>query len=924
VPAKSKLPAVGLPPGLLEILTDHGAVLDDRLADAAARAWQYSTYLRGLLRGRPEVLFEVAADGAAAVSAKAAADARRPGATPAGLRDSKSRAALALALGDLSGALPLEAVTAGLSDLADAAIDAAIRIAIAERVPGAGSDGFFAIGLGKLGSRELNYSSDVDLLLVYDRRRLAVRPNDDVDEAAVRIARRIVDILQQRDSSGYVFRVDLRLRPTPEVMPIAIPLRAAEIYYQSEALAWERAAFIRARTVGGDIACGDMFLAEIAPFVWRRSLDYTAVRDIQDMSLQIRDHFDERQAVGPGYDLKRGRGGIREVEFFAQIHQLIFGGRDHSLRVPATMDALAALAASGRIAVDEAEQLSQAYRLLRTIEHRAQMLEDAQTHIVPKKAAERTQLARLSGYADWPALERALKRIAADVGKRYDALIAEAERDRLPRGGAALAARLKALGAAAPRELASLIGKWRGRPYRALKSDAAQRELEAALPGLATAFAAQRVQRDALHRFDDFLSALPTSIQFFALIQANPWIAEVMARVLDRAPLLAGRLARRPEVLDIMLAREGFAVLPDAEALALQLAGGLERYPALEQKLDEVRRWTAERRFQIGVQLVEGAADPLQAGRDYAKLADAAIAALAPAVAAEFARAHGTVPGGSLAILGLGRYGGGMLTEKSDLDLVYLFTGDHEARSDGDRPLPATTYFNRLCQRLTAALSVNTAAGPLYEVDTRLRPSGAQGLLAVNFATFQRYQQDEAWNWEHMALTRARVVHATPAARVQLEQVIAGVLSRPRDAARLRAEVIEMRGDIAAAHPSSGSWDVKHGSGGLVDLEFIVQYLQLARCEALSHDMEAALAALVSAGALPDDLLDAYRLLTRLLVVLRLVDGADPARLADSSKAMLAAAAKARDFDTLKSVLADARKTVVAAWAQVFGTKRKA
>ncbi|WP_456238863.1 [protein-PII] uridylyltransferase family protein, partial [Sandarakinorhabdus rubra] len=330
--------------------------------------------------------------------------------------------ALITALADLAGLWPLERVTAALSAFADAAIDVAIAAALAER--GAANRGLVALALGKLGSRELNYSSDSDLIFLHDPAIIPCRSSEDPGEAAVRIARRAVALLADLTPDGYVMRVDLRLRPASEITPMSISLSAAEHYYQSEALTWERVAFIRARAVGGDIGMGEDFLARIRPFVWRRSLDYTAVRDIQSVSLRIRDHFEAGQAPGPGYDVKRGRGGIREVEFFTQINQLIWGGRDVALRCPATLDGLAALTTAGHVDAAEAGALSDAYLALRTLEHRLQMRRDEQTHAIPRLAADREAVARLCGVKDWPALAAALERAIQPVGAAYDRLIA--------------------------------------------------------------------------------------------------------------------------------------------------------------------------------------------------------------------------------------------------------------------------------------------------------------------------------------------------------------------------------------------------------------------------------------------------------------------------------------------------------------------
>ncbi len=729
------------------------------LAETLARA-AHAPYLKALIRRRAATVARMATSGFdAALAAAMAFDPALPVAER--LRVAKADLALVVALADLSGAWPLERVTAALSAFADAALDLSIAAALAERRPAGTGDvpnaGFTAIALGKLGSHELNYSSDVDLIFLYDPAALPLRPREEAADAAVRIARRVVALMADT-AGGIVFRVDLRLRPMSEVTPIALSVAAAEHYYQSEAETWERTAFIRARACAGDVALGEAFLAAIRPFVWRRSLDWTAVRDIQAVSLRIRDHFASGQAVGPGYDLKRGRGGIREVEFFAQIHQLIWGGRDLALRAPATLAALAALAAAERIAAEDAALLADAYRFLRTLEHRVQMIDDAQTHAVPKAAAARRAVAALDGR-DWAGVERELRRHSGAVAARYDRLIADA-------GAAApaISAEPAALKAWLAHErlggdVAALVTTWRSGRYRALRSDEARRRFEAVLPDLLRALREAGDTAHAAARLDAFLAALPAGVQFFALLAANPKLLPLFGRLLGVAPVLADALARRPALFDALLAADSFAALPDTATLLAELRAVATG--SAEERLDRVRLWTAERRFQLGAQLIEGR-DPLAVAADLSAVADAGVRVLAAAVADDFAEQHGRVPGGRLVVLGLGRFGGRALTHASDLDLVYLFTGDHDAASDGARPLGATVYFQRLAARLTAALSVPTAAGALYEVDTRLRPSGAKGLLAVTVASFARYQTEEAETWEHMALCRARVVAADP------------------------------------------------------------------------------------------------------------------------------------------------------------------
>ena len=900
-PVPFDLPPLDPPPELAKLLT--GLAAEPQLAAAVAHAWVSAPYLRGLIRSQPALVAALAADGFDAAIAAAFAAARAPGDPVVILRAAKRQVALITALADLSGAWPLERVTAALSDFADLALDRSIAAALAER--DAPNRGLVALALGKLGSHELNYSSDVDLILLYEPELIPLRPREDTAEAAVRIAKRAVAIMADQTPGGYVFRVDLRLRPASEVTPMALPVAAAEHYYQSEALTWERTAFIRARACAGDIVLGEAFLASIRPFVWRRSLDYTAIRDIQAVSLRIRDHFDAGQSLGPGFDLKRGRGGIREVEFFAQLHQLVWGGREPGLRAPATLDALAALAAAGRIPAADAEALRASWRVLRTVEHRLQMLNDAQTHSIPTQAAERTALARLCGEADWRGLERRLKAVTAPVARAFDRLIADAKGgpEALPVEAKALAKRLGKPGTA----LAPMVARWRAAQYRALRSEAARASFEALLPALCTVLAEAADPAQAAARFDAFLSQLPAGVQFFALLEANPPLVPLLGRLLGRTPVLADALARTPALFDVLLGPDAFAPLPDAPELRAELDRLIAGAAGLEDVLDRVRRWTGERRFQLGAQLIEGHADPLRVGRDLGHLADAAVTLLVERVSADFAGTHGRITGGALVVIALGRYGGGLLTHASDLDLVYLFTGAHDAVSDGAKPLAATQYFNRLASRVSAALSVPTAAGALYEVDTRLRPFGAKGLLAVSLDSFIRYQAEEAETWEHMALTRARVV-AGPGAEVAA--AIRAVLTGPAPA-KLAADVTAMRADIAAAKPGQGKWDVKLAPGGLVDLEFIVHFLQLRDGAALTPDLGAALA------VLRPDLVAAHDLLTRALVALRLMA---PTGVPD---------APARDLlsrltgeSDIEAALALAKTQVGQAWTSLFGSKR--
>ena len=873
------------------------------LVDAVARARRHSPFLATAL-GREPAMAEAAASGALAIDLDQAAPLQG---VATWLRQRRRAVALFAALGDLAGLLDLTAVTGVLTRFADLALDTAIRTAVAERTPDAECRGFAAIALGKQGSHELNYSSDIDPILIFDPATLPCRRGEEPGDAAVRIGRRVVELLQARDADGYVLRVDLRLRPAPEMTPIALPVDAALGYYESQALPWERAAFIRARAAAGDLALGQRFLAAVRPFVWRRTLDFGAIGEIKALTRRIRQHHAGGQAFGAGFDLKRGRGGIREVEFFAQMHQLVHGGRLPGARAPATRDALAALAAAGLIGTDDATALSDAYTLLRTIEHRVQMVDDRQTHQLPA-GASLDNVAQLHGLAGGAALLGLLAPYVAGVARRYDAL--EADAPAALTGDPAVLADMVGEGGA------QRIAAWRAGAYPATRSAAAQAALEAVLPMLVPALAQAADPARALVRFDAMLERLPSAINIFRLLEARPGLAALLAAILSHAPTLADELGRRPALIDALVDASAFEALGPTAAIADELRGG--EAADYQARLDHVRRLVGEKRFALGVQIVAGRSDPLDVAAGYARVAEAAVEVLAGATVEAFAATHGRVPDSELVILALGRFGGGALTHASDLDLIYLFTGDFGAQSDGAKPLGATLYYNRLAQRVTAALSVATAAGPLYAVDTRLRPQGAQGPLVVSLDSFARYFREEAWTWEQMALMRACAVFGSAAARVKVEAVIGGVLRGERVARPVVADAVAMRAELARHKPPAGPLDVKLSPGGLVDLEFATHVVQLTRGVALDPHLDVAIDALIAAGLAPASLRMAHDLLTRLLVTLRLVapDAAEPDAV---TAALVARAAGMADWAQVVATLAATRQEVARYWTEVTG-----
>lgn len=893
-------------------------ITDPAILDALDRIDRHAPFLKVLAERHASVIDAVAAGGAARVvadSISADADLADVGSR---LRIARQHVALAVGLADLAGLLPLEEVVALLSDFADRALNMAIAAAMTEIFPDAENIGFAALALGKHGSRELNYSSDIDPILLFDPAILPRHPRLEPVEAAARVARRVVALLETRDGDGYVLRVDLRLRPSPEATPPALPIDAAISYYESSALPWERAAFIRARACAGDKRLGESFLSAIKPFIWRRALDYGAIHEIRSISRRIRDHHAQGQVFGPGFDLKRGRGGIREVEFYAQIHQLIHGGREPALRSPATLDALAALAQAGRIEQTDADALGSAYRLYRTIEHRLQMVNDQQTHSLPRDLDALDNVAALHGLADGAALLELLRPHVERVGICYDSLDPEGG-DHVSFDPQGLEAILAAAGFPDPHAAGQRIAGWREGKARTLRSPAARDALEAMLPSLIRAFGRAPDPNAALARFDDLVTQLPSAINLFRLIEARPALGNLLADILSHAPALAASLSRRAEFLDGLLDATALDPPPSIEVLRDQFAA-VEPGDDYQTLLERVRQRVGERRFALGVQIVEGTSDPIEAAAGYARVAEAALQTLTKATIEDFETDHGIVPGSELAILALGRLGGHALTHASDLDLIYLFTGDFRAESNGRRPIGATTYFNRLAQRVTAALSVPTASGPLYEIDTRLRPSGNQGPLVVSLDSFARYQREEAWTWEHMALARARPVFGSPEARASLARVVSETLSIARDPAVVIADAVKMRGDITRHKPPAGPFDVKLVDGGLIDCEFVIHALQLIHHVGFDTRIRRAAAALAEAGLLSAEIEQAHMLLTRMLVTQRLVSpqSAEPP---DSSKALVARACRQPDWPTLVKALDAARDIVRSEWHRVAGIR---
>ena len=694
--------------------------------------------------------------------------------------------------------------------------------------------------MGKMGACELNYSSDIDLIVFFDAASPLIADGAEPSPVFVRITQRVVKLLQTRTGDGYVFRTDLRLRPDPASTPIAISTAAAMAYYESVGQNWERAAMIKARACAGDIAAGEKLLNDLAPFVWRKYLDFAALADVHDMKRQINAFRGHGEIAVEGHNIKLGRGGIREVEFFAQTQQLIAGGRNPALRDRETLITLDKLAHDRWIDDAAREAMTNAYCFLRTVEHRLQMIDDEQTQVLPAEREGVERFARFLGYDDRDAFAAVLVGHLKKVQGYYAQLFEKAPTPDRPELNFPADAddhktldRLTELGYRSALEASAIVRHWLAGGHRSLKGEVAHNHLQELVPALIEQIGRTANPNGTLMLFDAFLANLHGAPRLLSLLRQNPERISLIILVLGIAPRLADILARHPQVMDALIDPSFFGALPDGAELSRRLEAALAQARYDEDLLERIRMFGLEYMFLIGVRILSGTVTARQAGAAFARLADAVIRAVHHAVAENFAGTYGHLREEETAVLAMGKLGGYEMTATSDLDLILVYDFDAaHPDSDGRRSLYGAQYFARLTQRLINALTAQTNYGALYEVDMRLRPSGRAGPLATQIGGFAGYQENEAWTWEHMALTRARVVSASPAFRARVEGVIREVLTRPRDAAMIAGDVVEMRAAIATEKGDGNRWDIKYAAGGLVDLEFIAQYLQLVH----AHD----------------------------------------------------------------------------------------
>ncbi|MGL4235533.1 glutamine-synthetase adenylyltransferase [Tabrizicola sp.] len=878
-----------------------------------------SPYLRGLMQREADWLPEAVADPEAALATVLAAPIDLPpDAVAIALRQAKRRVALLAALCDLGGVWPLETVTGALTRLADRAVHLAVTTLVAEdirrgRLPGANPDdastagGMVVLAMGKMGAGELNYSSDIDLICLFDETRYP-GVEQEARQVFIKITRRMTAILSDV-TDGYVFRSDLRLRPDASVTPVCLSMAAAEAYYEAEGRTWERAAYIKARPCGGDIAAGERFLKTLIPFVWRKHLDFAAIQDAHDMRLRIRDH---RGLHGPiaveGHNLKLGAGGIREIEFFTQTRQLIAGGRDASLRERTTVGGLAALAAKGWVPDEVASELTAHYRAHREVEHRLQMVNDAQTHSLPATPEGIARIAAFCGQSEADFRRDLLERL-----NRTDRLTEGFFAPGQAEDGPELSSAARAI-----------TRDWES--YPALRSDRAQAIFRRLRPRMLRELARAANPDEALVALDGFLQGLPAGVQIFSLFEANPSLVELIVDIAGSAPGLARYLSRNAGVLDGVIGGSFWGAWPGAKALRGELAARLAQAPDYEARLDAARRWMKEWHFRIGVHHLRGLIDGFEAGTQYADLAEAVVSVIWDEVAVDFARKHGPMPGRGAVLLGMGSLGAARLNAGSDLDLIVIYDAEGVEMSDGPRPLATRPYYARLTQALVTALTAQMPEGRLYEVDMRLRPSGRQGPVATSLQSFTTYQETEAWTWEHLALTRARVLAGDASLGGEVEAFRRALLVAKGQGAKVRGDVAEMRMRLQAAKPAEGLWDAKNGPGRMMDIELAAQALALmsgSPARGVEHQ--------IAAGAgrlLPDSdaqaMTGAYRLMWQVQAATRLLGdrAMDWDNLGEGGRAFVLRETAASDGPGLAGALSDAAAAAGAAVTRLVGEGR--
>lgn len=788
------------------------------------------------------------------------------------LRVTKRRVALWSALCDFSGIWELNDVTNMLTQFADLACQLALKVALETElsrgnIPGLEIDhspektGMFVLAMGKMGAHELNYSSDIDLICFFDETQFLEEKYFDARKGFIRATRLMSSILSDLTEDGYVFRTDLRLRPDPSVNPVCIATETAERYYESLGRTWERAAYIKARVVAGDTKAGINFLHSLTPFVWRKYLDFAAIEDAHDIRLRIREHKGLGGALKLlGHNIKLGSGGIREIEFFTQTRQLIAGGRDIDLRVRGTIDGLKNLSKKGWIDKTVSEKLISHYTLYRNIEHRLQMVHDAQTHDLPKSIEGMERLSCMMGTTP-DLLAKDLLFSLKEVNQLTEGFFKPTKLD---------------LTFSLSEMETKVVDRWRS--YPSLRSPRAEHIFNRLRPKILEKIRSTDKSNNALIAFDKFLVGLPTGVQLFSLFEANPQLIDLLVDIVGTAPALANHLAKSPVVFDAVIGGDFWTPWPKLTTLERQLSNLIKLETDYEQKLEVSRKWKKEWHFRIGVHLLRGITNVNQAGTQYAELAETVLKVIFPVVISEFSKKYGKPPGRGASIFSMGSLGATHLNSTSDLDLIVIYDAEGIEFSDCPTPLNSRLYYTRLTQALVTAMTVEMSQGKLYEVDMRLRPSGRKGPVATSWTSFKDYQTNEAWAWEHLALTRGRVICGNSELSINIEDFRLQLIKNVRPEVAVRS-LKEMREKIQKIDLNNNKWEFKQGIGRMQDIELFSQLSTVINGQ-VTRDVSSGLIAGSESGLLTNtqlnQILKTYKFLKEMNMATRLIN--DPSQ----------------------------------------------
>ncbi|WP_462115975.1 bifunctional [glutamate--ammonia ligase]-adenylyl-L-tyrosine phosphorylase/[glutamate--ammonia-ligase] adenylyltransferase [Lysobacter xanthus] len=820
---------------------DASPAAHERLA-AVARA---SDFAVDVLERDPATLARLQADDGATPTQAPSLDPALPGDWGTQLRRYRRAESTRLVWRDVAGLDDVDATLAGSTRLAERCLQLALEALEAQFVARHGrvrdAEGveqrLVVFGLGKLGGGELNFSSDIDLVYAYESGGESDGPRPlDAEGYFTRLGQQLAKLLDEVTPDGFCHRVDLRLRPFGSAGRIAWSFPALEQYFQREGRDWERYAWQKARPVAGDVEAGERFLAMLRPFVYRRYLDFGALDGLRAMKASIAAEVARRELVD---DVKRGPGGIREIEFLVQALQLIRGGREAPLRERRLLPAMRALVDAGHLDAETGDALTASYRHLRRVENRLQMLRDAQTHALPDDDVARARIATGLGEPSWDAFLARLDGVRARVTTEFNALLAPRTRDAAPGALATYWIALPESGDPAvladagfepASEADTVLRDFARAPAVRALSDATRARLDRVLPALLAAAADSREPMLALRRLLALVSNVLRRSAYLALLDEQPAALARLVDVVAHSALLAERLAAHPLLLDELLDARVAGGLPDAEALKAACADAVADIDDPEQALRALNEARHASSFRVAMAVRDRRQPAADSACQLAGLADAVVAQVVRIARGEVRAASGSVPGARFAVLGYGSLGGGELGFGSDLDLVFLYDAPPGVESDGARPLDAQRWFARLGQKVVALLGAPTGAGRLYDVDVRLRPDGAKGLLVSSLASFAAYQRERAWTWEHQALVRARCIEGDASLCADFERVRGEVLGRARDRDAVMREVGAMRHRMRAEldRSDASAFDLKQGEGGLVDLEFLLQALVLA------------------------------------------------------------------------------------------------